>query len=110
MQDDSLTNEAIARLEGIHKMSALYNAGDNGCHNEKLLQLLKYHVVEIEGLFREKDPHYLTETGDLAVLCFELLLEGGVSVNEVMARCFMRYEKKLGSLLRQRDEDRLRAD
>ena len=60
---------------------------------------------EIEKLADKKDPHYLIETGDLLILCFELLLEAGVDIDEVVLKCFERYEKKLGELIGEIKDD-----
>jgi len=60
---------------------------------------MRHHIGEIEELALRQDRHFLVETGDLAVLCLELLLEHGVSPDKIMGRCFGRYERKLNGLL-----------
>jgi len=73
-----------------------------------LLELMAHHIEEIRDLWREGDRHALIETGDLAVLCFELLLEYRVSPDRIMRECFGRYEKKLSVLLAEAERERNR--
>ena len=100
---------ALSRLKGIHRLSQSYNRKVRVPHNRRLLDLMDRHAKEIPELYKKKDRHYLTETGDLMVLCCEILLEGRVSADAVMLRCFKRYEKKLTSLMRQESSRRRKA-
>ena len=68
-----------------------------------LLELMRHHIDEIEELFKKKDNHFMVETGDLAVLCYELMLENGGSIDDILMRCFDRYDRKLESLLKEID-------
>ncbi len=95
-----LSEIAIDRLKGIHGLSAQLNQQAGKDHQDKLLQLVRSHVDEIETLYAKKDAHAFIETGDLLVLCLELLVENQVDSNEIIAKCFDRYEKKLTSLLK----------
>ena len=94
-----MTSEALERIKGIHQFSRLFNAIVGKPHQERLLELMRKHVDEIEELAGTEDPHYLIETGDLLILCFELLLEGGADVDGVTEKCFGRYEEKLKDLI-----------
>lgn len=94
-----LTPSSLQRLKKIHRLSARYNRRVGKRHPERLLELMAHHVDEIRELRQEGDRHALIETGDLAVLCFELLLEYRISPDRVMLKCFGRYERKLGALL-----------
>jgi len=94
----SLTEYARKKLGEIHALSARYN-GKGGAHADKLLGLMRKHVEEIEQLHAAGDPHYAVETGDLLVLCHEILLEGREDADLVMEKCYRRYEEKLRELL-----------
>lgn len=95
-----IKEEALDRIKKIHAMSQVYNKKVGKKHNERLLELMRHHIDEIEELFERSDKHFLVETGDLAVLCFELLLENGVAIDEILLRCFDRYDNKLSDLLK----------
>jgi|YelNatPaOPRAMG01_1025707.scaffolds.fasta_scaffold67024_2 hypothetical protein len=86
---------AVERLKKIHMLSQSVNRGN---HRKKLLELVKKHVHEIEQLYKISSPHADIETGDLAILCFELILESKKNPDEIIQQCFERYEKKLRSI------------
>ena len=94
-----LSEEAKERIKKIHSSSALYNEKAGKEHNERLLEFISHHAGEIKELYDANDRHFLVETGDLAVLCFELMLEHKESIDSIMLKCFDRYDKKLASLL-----------
>ncbi|MEW5895197.1 MAG: hypothetical protein AB1650_05525 [Candidatus Omnitrophota bacterium] len=100
MAEKSLVINASNRLKEIHGLSLKFNKLVGKPHQERLLELMRKHVDEIEDLVQKNDPHYLIETGDLLILCFELLLEGGADMDEVMLKCFGRYERKLTGLIK----------
>ncbi|MBF0479676.1 MAG: hypothetical protein HQL26_09365 [Candidatus Omnitrophica bacterium] len=97
-----ICDEALRRIEEIHQLSRQYNGKVSGGHQGKLLELMRHHIDEIEELAQAGNQHFLIETGDLLVLCFELLLENKADVNDVLGECFGRYERKLNSLLLRR--------
>jgi hypothetical protein len=99
MSENVLLPGALERVKAIHQLSLKYNRLVGKPHQERLLELMRHHIEEIEELARGGDEHYLIETGDLLVLCCELLLEAGASVNGVTTVCFGRYEKKLQELI-----------
>ncbi len=94
-----ITSSALKRLEGIHQLSKRYNGPSRQKHLRKLLSLVKEHSREIDMLFCKKDSHYLIETGDLLVLCLEILLEEKRNIHQAAEQCFGRYEKKLKTLI-----------
>ena len=102
-KDEDISGEIILleleRIKAIHKLSQVYNKKIGKNHKERLIELMQEHTDEIKTLFKNKNKHYLTETGDLIVLCLELLIENEKSVEKVMAKCFQRYEKKLPNLI-----------
>ncbi|MCX7705744.1 MAG: hypothetical protein N2115_05750 [bacterium] len=95
----ALSEFALERIRKIHNLSSIVNAEN---HREKLLQLARKHIDEIEQLYRKKSSHADIETGDLAILCFELILESGRNPGEVLEHCFDRYEKRLSQLLKEK--------
>ena len=99
MQNKILSKEALQRLEAIHRLSQEYNRKIKKDHRKRLIELMKEHTSEIDELFQQDNPHYLTETGDLIILCMELLLENNQPIGEIMENCFNRYDKKLPVLL-----------
>ncbi|MCM8816894.1 MAG: hypothetical protein NC913_05215 [Candidatus Omnitrophica bacterium] len=91
-----LRKKSLERIKKIHLLSSRVNAEN---HREKLLHLARKHIDEIEQLYIKNNPHADIETGDLAVLCFELILESGKNLDEILENCFLRYERKLKQLL-----------
>lgn len=96
-----LQKKSLARIESIHKLSRLYNKKLKNNHKKRLLGLMREHIDEITKLSNRNNKHYLTEIGDLIILCFELLLENNVSINKVLLKCFKRYETKLPKLIKE---------
>ncbi|HOJ39961.1 MAG TPA: hypothetical protein PK644_05800 [bacterium] len=94
-----LTRTALKKLSRIHLLSRKYNASGKRDHRSVLLKLLRKHCQEILLLFKKNKPHAIVETGDLLVLCLELMVEEGVSPDAVVATCFERYDRKLTELL-----------
>ena len=101
MKDTVLQKKFLARTKNIHELSRLYNKKLKNNHKKRLLELMKEHVEEITKLSNKNNRHYLTETGDLIILCFELLIENKVSINKVLLKCFKRYETKLPKLIKE---------
>ena len=90
---------ALERIREIHKLSSKYNAKVKCEHMRRLLDLMKDHIEEIEELYQKGNRHFLVETGDLIILCLEVLLEREASIDEIFEKCFHRYEKKLKELI-----------
>ena len=101
MKENVLQKKSLARTKNIHELSRLYNKKLKNNHKKRLLELMREHIEEITKLSNKNSRHYLTETGDLIILCFELLLENNVSINKVLLRCFKRYETKLPKLIKE---------
>jgi hypothetical protein len=97
-----VTKNALVRLKTIHQLSTKYNGPSRNKHLQRPLALTKKHANEISLLYRKKDPHYLVETGDLLILCFEILIENKCDVHTVAKLCFDRYENKLKKLIDKR--------
>jgi len=94
-----LTKKALARIKSIHQSSKHYNGPSKEKHVRKLLSLVKEHIEEILLLQKNHDTHYLVETGDLLILCFEILLENNMDIDRMTLKCFGRYERKLNQLM-----------
>lgn len=99
MSESILPQDFIERIKAIHKLSQDYNCKLNNSHSSRLIELIKEHAEEIESLYNSDNSHYLTETGDLILLCFELLLENNSSINGILLQCLKRFETKLPRLL-----------
>lgn len=105
MDEPVLTSQARQRLGQIHALSSRLNALEGRAHRQRLMELVRHHVQEIDELAQGQDPHHIVETGDLLILCFELLLESGADIDAVAHRCFERYDKKLTGLIQQHRRD-----
>ncbi|MDP2652888.1 MAG: hypothetical protein Q8Q08_02530 [Candidatus Omnitrophota bacterium] len=101
--------QAKARIKEIHRLSRCYNQKVKISHQKRLLHLMRKHVAEIEELCRRKDKHAVVETGDLVILCFELILEHRASLDKILTRCFIRYDQKLSGLLADLPKSRRRS-
>jgi hypothetical protein len=62
-------------------------------------------VDEIKELHGKKNKHYIIETGDLIVLCLELIKEARRSPDDVLFKCYPRFHKKLLPLIRDHKEN-----
>ena len=101
MSPTVIQDSALTRIKEIHNLSQRYNSQLDHTHTDKLLTLIRDHSEEIKELHQENNLHYLTETGDLIILCFELLLEAGVCIDDILIKCFGRYETKLPKLIKE---------
>lgn len=81
------------RLDNIIKLSK-----ELGNDSNKIIEMMKHHTNEIEELFSKEDKHYSVETGDLLILALELLIMEGYSVEEILNKCYDRFEEKLKRL------------
>ena len=84
------------KLLEITELSKKINKNDK----QKILQMMKEHVYEIEELYNDKNEHWAIETADLIVLCYELLLMENEDIDEVFSRCLPRFDVKLKGLLK----------
>ncbi len=71
-----------------------------GTDSEKIIEMMQHHAEEIRGLFEAKDKHFAVETGDLVILCLQLLMMEGYSTSQIMNTGYERFEKKLGGLVK----------
>jgi phosphoribosyl-ATP pyrophosphohydrolase len=88
-------NNFKEKLIEITELSKKINNNDK----QKILQMMKEHIYEIEGLYNEKNEHWTIETADLIVLCYELLLMENKDIDDVFQKCLPRFYKKLNRLL-----------
>ena len=96
-----INKDALSKIQNIHELSRKYNERLGHNHASRLLSLMQEHINEIQELHSKGSSHCMTETGDLIMLCFELLIEKSASINEVMNQCFKRYDTKLSKLLQE---------
>lgn len=94
----SFTEYSKKRISEIHSLSREYN-GTNSRHTEVLLDLVEKHSLEIKELYGEKDDHFSIEVGDLLILCIEILLEQQKDLDDILNKCYSRYETKLKGLI-----------
>ncbi len=105
MPEQVMAPESLKRISGIHCLSKEYNNKVRKDHSQRLLELMEKHVAEIRDLKEAQNKHFLVETGDLIILCFELLLEHQYPIDDMISRCFGRYETKLKTLLLEADAE-----
>jgi len=82
------------KLNEITELSNKINKNDK----QKILEMMKEHIVEIEELYDDKNEHWAIETADLIVLCYELLLMEDKDIDDVFNRCLPRFDDKLKRL------------
>ncbi len=92
---NTLQPEFKVKLQQITQLSMKVNDNDK----LKIFSMIKDHVVEIKELYDSHDDHWAIETGDLIVLCFELLMMENKDIDDVFIRCLPRFDKKLNMLL-----------
>ena len=95
----SLTKHTTKEIQVIHSSSSRLNRILRKDHAQVLLNMIKKHSGEIKELYDKKDKHYLIETGDLIVLCFELIRQGKQSPDAILFKCYPRFHKKLSQLI-----------
>lgn len=83
----------IDRIKNIHALSVIFNKGQD--HREKLISMIKEHVVEIQQLIESNDKHYISETADLMILCAEVIIDAQHDVNQALSVRYQRFEDKL---------------
>ncbi len=71
---------------------------------QKIIDMMKHHTAEINELHKNKDTHFAIETGDLIILCIQLLMIEGYSTKKIMETCYDRFDKKLNQLITQKNQ------
>lgn len=87
-------SEFKQKITEITKLSKKINKNDK----QKILGMMKEHIVEIEERYNNKDDHWAIETCDLIILCFELLLLENKDIDKVFDKCLPRFDVKLRRL------------
>jgi hypothetical protein len=90
----TLYPEFKTKLLEITELSSKINKNDK----QKILDMIKTHIEEIEERYNKKDDHWEIETADLIVLCYELLLMEKKDIEDVFDRCLPRFDVKLKRL------------
>jgi hypothetical protein len=91
---DTLKIDFKNKLMEISKLSDKINKHDKN----RLLDLIKEHIKEIEELYKKSNEHWTIETADLIILCYELLILENKNIDEVFNKCLPRYDIKLKRL------------
>lgn len=89
-----LYDEFREKLNGITQLSKRINKSDK----QKILEMMKAHIEEIEELYNDKNEHWTIETADLIVLCYELLIMENKDIDEMFNKCLPRFDVKLQRL------------
>ncbi|MBF0504596.1 MAG: hypothetical protein HQL14_05785 [Candidatus Omnitrophica bacterium] len=100
----TLTKYTKKELQSIHGYSKRLNRMLKKDHARVLLDMMRAHTDEIKELYNKKDKHYLIETGDLIVLCLELMREAKQSPDAVLFKCYPRFHKKLLQLIKEQKD------
>jgi len=79
------------KIREITDLSSKVNKYDK----QKVLSMIKEHIIEIEERYNNCDDHWSIETCDLIVLCFELLMLENKDIDMLFDRCIPRFDKKL---------------
>ncbi len=95
----TFTGFSRKNIKAIHDLSLKYNKLKNKIHAQVLLNLMSEHAGEINQLYKAEDKHYIVETGDLLILCLELLKEAQADPDVILDKCYKRYYKKLSGLI-----------
>jgi len=85
-----LHDEFKDKLKEITELSNRINKNDK----QKILEMMKEHIGEIEDRYNNNDEHWTIETADLIVLCYELLILENRDIDEVFNRCLPRFDVK----------------
>lgn len=96
--ETSLTKYCKENINAIHTLSSQCNTQAGRKHINVLLCLAEKHIPEINELFDKHDDHAIVETGDLLILCMEIIKESGHDIDEVMDKCYKRFRRKLKGL------------
>ena len=90
----TLHNEFKEKLQQITELSSRVNSNNK----QKILDMMKEHLEEIQDLYNRNNDHWAIETADLSVLCYELLIMGEKDIDDIFTRCLPRFDKKLAKL------------
>lgn len=86
----SLTKESIEKINNLVSLSI-----KKGNTSQTFIDFIKHHAIEIEELFKKQNPHFAIETGDLIILCMEFLKYNNKNPDEILEKCYKRFENKL---------------
>ena len=90
----TLHNEFKEKLQQIAQLSSRVNSNDK----QKILDMMKEHVEEIQELYSRNNDHWAIETADLIVLCYELFIMEDIDIDDIFTQCLPRFDKKLAKL------------
>ena len=93
----TLHDEFKVKLQQIAELSRKVNNNDK----QKILDMMKEHVQEIQELYIKNNNHWAIEAADLIVLCYELFIMEDIDIDDVFTRCLPRFDKKLTKLAKE---------
>ena len=73
-----------------------------GNDSSKIIDMMRHHTEEIKKLHQKQDKHFAVETGDLIILCAQLLMMENYSIGSTIETCYTRFDKKLNELIAQK--------
>ena len=90
----------IAMTSAVGKINVLARQlhGSDSAATAFTLRSLRDHVDEVEGLLKDKDPHWKAETVDVIIHALTLLRRGRVGQRQLdglMARRLARFREKI---------------
>ena len=76
----TLHNEFKDKLNQITELSKKVNKNDK----QKIFDMIKEHIIEIEELYNNNNDHWIIETADLIILAYEfMILNDAIQVVEI---------------------------
>lgn len=91
----TLHNEFKEKILHITELSQKVNKNDK----QKIFEMIYEHIKEIEELYNENNNHWIIETADLIILCYELLIMDDIDVDAAFTKALPRFDRKLTKLI-----------
>jgi phosphoribosyl-ATP pyrophosphohydrolase len=93
-----ISEDFIEDIESITKLSIGLNGSKEKADDYTLNSMIE-HAGEIKWLFKDNDPHWAVETGDLMIHCMRLLAANGHDLNVIFERCKARFITRISEKL-----------
>ena len=95
-----ISGDCIEDIENITKLSIRLN-GNKEKADDYTVNSMIVHAREIKELFKDNNPHWAVETGDLMIHCMRLLAANGHDLNETFEKCKARFIMRISEKLRE---------
>ena len=93
-----ISKDFIEDVENITKLSLRLHGTKEKADDYTLNSMIE-HASEIKELFRDNNPHWAIETGDLMIHCMRLLTANGYDLNEIFEKCKARFITRISEQL-----------